>query len=133
METYQCYAATKNGQYGGKAFQSMKTIYADLTNVSWSVAFYADNACSTFPVGFIAADGCAPGTCCPGDFTLDDVVYAGLIVDGVTDTVWNTQCDIGPSAGTVIGYIILVLVIIGIVGGGVYYFMRKRRASFSGV
>jgi hypothetical protein len=133
METYQCYAATKSGQYSGKSFQSLKALFSDLTNVSWSVAFYADNACGGFPVGYIAANGCAAGTCCPGDFTLDEIVYSGLIVDGVTDTAWNSQCHIGPGAGTVIGYIILVLVILALIGGGIYYFMRKRRASFSGV
>jgi hypothetical protein len=132
METYQCYAATKSGQYGGKAFQSLMAIFSDQTNISWSVAFYGNTACDGFAVGFIAANGCGAGTCCPGDFTLDDVVYSGLIVNGVTDTVWDTQCHIGPGAGTVIGYIILVLVILALIGGGVYYYMRKRRA-FSGV
>ena len=130
METYECYKA--DGSYAGKKFGSLKAIYSDTTNESWSVALWDNGQCEgVLPIGYIAADGCAAGECCPGDWSLGSTSYSGLIIAGVTDVQWDQQCNPGPGAGTVIGYIVLVVVIVGIIVAAGWYW-RKRR-GFSAV
>ena len=84
---------------------------------------------------YLEPAGCAAGTCCGqgATFQLFSKNYTGVIFAGVTDAQWNSKCSPGPGAGTVIGYIVLVLVILAVIGGGIYYLRKRRSTGFSSV
>jgi len=130
VETYDCYTGS-SGTFEGKQWTAIQVVYYDSSNTSWVMAFFNDKACAPLAAVAFSSD-CAAGTCCAAAFTMGSTSYAGIITAGVTDTKWSQQCSSGPGAGTVVGYIVLVIVILGLLGGAVWY-LRRKRTAYSGV